>query len=139
MRMQARRKLKWIVLWGAVGTSAAGAAPQGEIARSVPPSLMSAAECMARTLRGMPGVTGVEITPASAERSAYPVLAYAFADASGRRRFTEISLFEITGITDAPYVFDRADVQNDPVAERLLPVWKSRCRAGLGYITSVPR
>jgi len=137
--MPARRKLKWMLLWSAVGASGAAAAPQGEISRSVPPALMSAAECMARTLRGMPGVTGVEITAATAQSSAYPVLAYAFGDASGRRRFTEISLFEITGISDAPYVFDRADVQNDPVAERLLPVWKTRCRAGLGYITSVPR
>ena len=100
---------------------------------------MTAAECMARALRAMPGVSGVEITSAPSENAAYPVLAYAFADASGRRRYTEISLFEIAGISDAPYVFDRADVQNDPVAERLLPVWKAQCRAGLGYITSVPR
>jgi len=131
--------LKWMLLWGAVGASAAVAAPRGELPTSVPPALMSAAECMARTLRGMPGVTGVEVTATPAESGAYPVLAYAFGDASGRRRFTEISLFEITGISDAPYVFDRADVQNDPVAERLLPVWKSQCRAGLGYITSAPR
>jgi len=82
---------------------------------------------------------GVEITAAPTDGAHYPVLAYAFADAAGRRRFTEISLFEIAGISDAPYVFDRADVQNDPVAERLLPVWKAQCRAGLGYITSVPR
>lgn len=100
---------------------------------------MSAAECMARVLQAMPGVTGVEITAAPSDGVSYPVLAYAFADAAGRRRFTEISLFEIAGISDAPYVFDRADVQNDPVAERLLPVWKAQCHAGLGYITSVPR
>ena len=77
--------------------------------------------------------------PAPTASGAYPVLAYSFADASGRRRFTELSLFQIEGIADAPYVFDRADIQGDLVAERLLPVWKSRCRAGLGYITSVPR
>jgi hypothetical protein len=133
MRMPA--PLKWLLLYAAVWTGAAAAAPQGD----VPPSLMSAAECMARALRSMPGVTDVEITVAPATGRPYPVLAYRFADAAGRRRFTELSLFEIEGISDAPYVFDRADVQGDVVAERLLPVWKAQCRAGLGYITSVPR
>ena len=123
--------LKPIFLWAAAAMATGAAAPPGD----VPAPLMSAAECMARALRGMPGVTGVEITPTPALR----VLAYSFADASGRRRFTELSLFQIEGIADAPYVFDRADIQGDLVAERLLPVWKSRCRAGLGYITSVPR
>jgi hypothetical protein len=100
---------------------------------------MSAAECMARVLRGMPGVTNVEITVVPAQGSAYPMLAYAFADSAGRRRFTELSLFRIEGMGDAPFVFDRADVLGDVVAERLLPVWKAQCHAGLGYITSVPR
>jgi hypothetical protein len=139
MRVATLRPMIGMLFLGGVCAGAATAAPQASGSASVPPSLMSAAECMARTLRSMPGVTGVEITPMPTEGSAYPVLAYAFGDASGRRRFTEISLFEITGIDDAPYVFDRADVQNDPVAERLLPVWKAQCRAGLGYITSVPR
>jgi hypothetical protein len=74
------------------------------------------------------GGTWVEITASSRAGGAYPVLAYAFADAAGRRRFTEIACSRSTGISDAPYVFDRADVQNDPVAERLLPVWKAQCR-----------
>ena len=100
---------------------------------------MSAAECMARALRGMPGVTNVEITTVPAQGSAYPMLAYAFADPAGRRRFTELSLFHIEGMGDAPFVFDRADVLGDVVAERLLPVWKAQCHASLGYITSVPR
>src|SRR5215470_15136282 len=112
MRMSARHTLKGMLLWGAAWAGAAAAAPQGEASAAVPPALLSAAECMARTLRAMPGVMGVEITATPAQSGAYPVLAYGFADASGRRRFTEISLFEITGISDAPYVFDRADVQN---------------------------
>ena len=86
----------------------------------------------------MPGVTDVQINVSAGTGGAYPVLAYRFADASGRRRFTEVSLFEIEGV-DPPYVFDRADIQGDLVAERLLPVWKARCRAGFGYITSLPR
>ena len=139
MRIPMLRPMIGLLFLGGVWADAATAAPQSGGSSYVPPSLMSAAECMARILRSMPGVTGVEITATPTEGSAYPVLAYAFGDASGRRRFTEISLFEIAGIDDAPYVFDRADVQNDPVAERLLPVWKARCRAGLGYITSVPR
>jgi len=122
-----------IVVWGAAWSGAATAAAQGE----VPAPLQSAAECMARVLRGTPGVMNVEISVAPG--GGYPILAYGFADPAGRRRFTELSLFQIEGIDDAPYVFDRADIQGDVVAERLLPVWKARCRAGLGYITSVPR
>jgi len=80
--------LKWIFLWAAAGTGAAMAAPPSD----VPASLMSAAECMARVLRSMPGVTNVEISAAPAASRPYPVLAYSFSDASGRRRFTELSL-----------------------------------------------
>ena len=126
--------LKGIFLWAAALTGAGAAAPEG----NVPPALMSAAECMARVVSGMPGVTDVEISVAPGAGRSYPVLAYSFSDASGRRRFTELSLFQIEG-ADTPYVFDRADVQEDLVAGRLLPVWKAQCRASLGYITSVPR
>jgi hypothetical protein len=94
---------------------------------------------MARILRATPGVTGVQISVPEGNGDAYPILSYRFGDASGRRRFTELSLFEIAGIDDAPYVFDRADIEGDPLAERLLPVWKARCGAGYGYITSYPR
>jgi hypothetical protein len=104
----------------------------------VPMPLMSAAECMVRTLKTVPGVSDVQINVMPAKGSAYPVLTYRFADAAGRRRFTELSLFEITG-ADEPYVFDRADIQDDLVAERLLPIWKTRCHTGFGYITSLPR
>jgi hypothetical protein len=134
MRMPVLRPLKWTLLWIAVSAGASAAAP-GE----VPPSLMSAAECMARVARAMPGVANVEITVTPDQRGGYPVLSYTFSDAAGRRRFTELSLFQIEGMGDAPFVFDRADVLDDIVAERLLPVWKAQCRAGLGYITSVPR
>jgi hypothetical protein len=58
-------------------------------------------------------------------------------DQFGRRRFTELSLFEISGANDA-YVFDRSDIENDPVANRLLPEWKRKCQAGVGVITSEP-
>jgi hypothetical protein len=81
----------------------------------------------------------VQINPTAGTGGAYPVLAYRFADEAGRRRFTEVSLFAISGVDDTPFVFDRADIDEDVVAERLLPVWKARCRAGFGYITSVPR
>lgn len=134
MRRPDLASLKWIFLWAAAWTGAGAAAPQTD----VPPALMSAAECMARTLRSMPGVTNVEVTPSPTPSGAYPVLAYSFADASGRRRFTELSLFQIEG-ADTPFVFDRADVQDDLVAGRLLPVWRAQCRASLGYITSAPR
>jgi hypothetical protein len=106
---------------------------------AVPAPLMSAAQCMARILRANSGVSDVQIDVAEGNGAAYPVLSYRFGDASGRRRFTEVSLFEIAGIDDAPYVFDRADIEGDPLAERLLPSWKTRCRAGYGYITSHPR
>ena len=125
----------WITAWLAMP---AGAAPSAASAE-VPAPLMAAAECMARVLRAMPGVTDIEIDAMPGKGGAYPVLTYSSGDASGRRRFTELSLFEISGIDDAPYVFDRADILDDPVAERVLPIWKSRCRAGFGYITSVPR
>src|SRR5450432_1928617 len=105
----------------------------------VPAPLMSAAQCMARILSATSGVTDVQIDVPEGKGEAYPILSYRFGDASGRRRFTELSLFEISGIDDAPYVFDRADIEGDPLAERLLPVWKARCGAGYGYITSYPR
>src|SRR4051812_20396133 len=81
MRMPRLQPLKWILVGGAVWAGSAAAAPQGETSPSVPPSLMSAAECMARIVRSMPGVTGGEITAAPTQSGAYPVLAYAFADA----------------------------------------------------------
>ncbi|HXJ00325.1 MAG TPA: hypothetical protein VNH44_03830 [Micropepsaceae bacterium] len=121
-------------LLGSTGVASAAAA-----GADVPAPLMSAAECMARVLRAVPGVSAVEIETMTGKGGAYPVLSYRSADEAGRRRFTELSLFEISGIDDAPYVFDQADIEDDPVAERLLPIWKARCHAGLGYITSVPR
>jgi hypothetical protein len=127
--------LPGMAAWLLLGMGGASAAADSE----VPAPLMSAAECMARVVRAMPGVSDVQITVSQAPAGAYPVLAYRFADPSGLRRFTELSLFEISGIEDAPYVFDRDDIQDDPLAERLLPIWKARCRAGFGYITSVPR
>ncbi|HEX3487586.1 MAG TPA: hypothetical protein VHT51_21195 [Micropepsaceae bacterium] len=124
-----------IAAWLLMSPAAASAAP-GE---NVPPALMSAAECMARTVMAVPGVSDVQIDPTPGKTGAYPVLSYRWSDAAGRRRFTELNLFEISGIDDAPYVFDIGDIQDDPVAERLLPIWKARCHAGFGYITSVPR
>ena len=106
--------------------------------RDVPTSLMQGAECMAAVVRAVPGVTDVQVTVSSAQNGgAYPVLEFRSVDAFGRRRFTELSLFEITGANDA-YVFDRSDIENDPVANKVLPEWKSRCRAGVGVITSEP-
>jgi hypothetical protein len=106
--------------------------------RDVPPSLMQSAQCMAAVVRAVPGVTDVQITVSPAgSGGAYPVLEFRSVDASGRRRFTEISLFEISGANDA-YVFDRSDIENDPVASRLLPKWKAKCQAGVGVITSEP-
>jgi hypothetical protein len=121
----------WLLLTAGAASTAAGS--------EVPTPLMAAAECMARVVKAMPGVSDVEITVSQAPAGAYPVLAYKFAEPSGLRRYTELSLFEISGIEDAPYVFDRDDIQDDPLAERLLPIWKARCRASFGYITSVPR
>ena len=107
-------------------------------ARNVPPSLMQSAECMATVVRAVPGVTDVQVTVSSpGNGGAYPVLEFRSVDEFGRRRFTELSLFEITGANDA-YVFDRSDIENDPVANKVLPEWKSRCRAGVGVITSEP-
>jgi hypothetical protein len=107
-------------------------------ARDVPPSLMQSAECMATVVRAVPGVTDVQVTVSpAASGGAYPVLEFRSVDASGRRRFTELSLFEITGANDA-YVFDRSDIENDPVANRLLPEWKRKCQAGVGVISSEP-
>ncbi|HEV7819697.1 MAG TPA: hypothetical protein VGO84_00860, partial [Burkholderiales bacterium] len=127
--------LPGMTAWLLLAAGAASAAGEN----GVPAPLMSAAECMARVVRAMPGVSEVEITVSQAQAGAYPVLAYKFAEPSGLRRYTELSLFEISGIEDAPYVFDRDDIQDDPLAERLLPIWKARCRASFGYITSVPR
>jgi hypothetical protein len=118
----------------ALPLAAASPAP----ARTVSPQLMAAAECMARILMTMPGVADIEIDVPEGQGPAYPVLQYSSSDASGRRRFAELRLFEISGIDDAPYVFDRADIANDFVAARLLPEWKTRCRAGVGNITSPP-
>ena len=106
--------------------------------RDVPPSLMQSAECMATVVRAVPGVTDVQVTVSSAgSGNAYPVLEFRSVDAFGRRRFTEVSLFEISGANDA-YVFDRSDIENDPVANKLLPEWKRKCQAGVGVISSEP-
>jgi hypothetical protein len=133
MRIRVLGSVWWIAAWLAMSIEATSSAAQ-----EVPQPLMSAAECMVRILSGTPGVTDVQINLSEGKDSAYPVLSYRFSDAAGRRRFTELSLFEISGIEDAPYVFDRADIEGDPVAERLLPVWRARCHAGYGYITSQP-
>ena len=92
---------------------------------------------MAEVVRTVPGVSDVQVTVAPAENGAYPVLEFRSVDAFGRRRFTEVSLFEISGANDA-FVFDRSDIENDPVASRLLPEWKRKCQAGVGVITSEP-
>jgi hypothetical protein len=107
-------------------------------ARDVPRSLMQGAQCMADIVRMVPGVSDVQVTVSPAgSGGAYPVLEFRSVDASGRRRFTELSLFEISGANDA-FVFDRSDIENDPVANRLLPEWKRKCQAGVGVITSEP-
>src|SRR6266853_2929118 len=107
-------------------------------ARDVPPALMQGARCMAEVVRTVPGVSDVQVTVSPAETGpAYPVLEFRSVDASGRRRFTELSLFEISGANDA-FVFDASDIENDPVASRLLPEWKRKCQAGVGVITSEP-
>jgi hypothetical protein len=106
--------------------------------QDVPLSLMQGAECMAAVVQELPGVTDVRVNVAPAgSGSAYPVLEFRSVDEFGRRRFTELSLFEISGANDA-YVFDRSDIENDPVANRVLPKWKRRCHAGVGVITSEP-
>ena len=99
---------------------------------------MQGAQCMAAVVRAVPGVTDVQVSVAPAESGhAYPVLEFRSVDAFGRRRFTEVSLFEISGANDA-FVFDRSDIENDPVANRLLPEWKAKCKAGVGVISSEP-
>jgi hypothetical protein len=120
-------------------TAALSAAiPSSPSVRDIPPSLMQGAECMAAVVRAAPGVADVQVNVSSAgSGGAYPVLEFRSVDAFGRRRFTEISLFEIAGANDA-YVFDRADIENDPVANRMLPDWKRKCQAGPGVITSEP-
>ncbi|HEY4264167.1 MAG TPA: hypothetical protein VGM72_02535 [Micropepsaceae bacterium] len=122
----------------AIGLLAAMGPARAAANDEVPTALMSAAECMVRTLKAMPGVTEVQIRVSAGQGGAYPVLQYRFADAFGGRRFTEVSLFEIVGAAD-PFVFDKADIDEDVVAERLLPVWKARCHSGFGYITSQPQ
>jgi hypothetical protein len=100
-------------------------------------SLRAAAECMESALRGMPGVSNLEISVSTENGPPVPVIAYNFADSSGRRRYTELTLFEIPGAQE-PFIFDIGDIRADPVAERLVPVWKARCHATYGYITSRP-
>lgn len=92
---------------------------------------------MANLLRATPGVRDVQISVTPGSGMAYPVIQYAYADRFGDRRFTELSLFEFTGAQDS-FVFDWEDVDGDPVAQKLLTVWKSRCHADGGYITSHP-
>ena len=111
--------------------------PSSPGARDVPPLLMQSAQCMAAVVRTVPGVADVQVTVMQAGSGAYPVLEFRSVDAFGRRRFTEVSLFEISGANDA-FVFDRSDIANDPVANRLLPEWKTKCQAGVGVITSEP-
>jgi hypothetical protein len=124
------------LLPAAVPTSAAPSPSPS--ARDVPPSLMQGAQCMAEVVRTVPGVSDVQVTVSPVgSGGAYPVLEFRSLDASGRRRFTELSLFEISGANDA-FVFDRSDIENDPVANRLLPEWKRKCQAGVGVITSEP-
>ena len=119
-------------------TAALSAVPSSPTARDVPAPLMQAAECMASVVRMVPGVSDVQVSVSPGESAgAYPVLEFRSVDAFGRRRFTELSLFEISGANDA-YVFDKADIENDPVATRLLPEWKRKCQAGIGVITSEP-
>ena len=113
------------------------ALPSSPSVRDVPPSLMQAAECMAAVVRAAPGVMDVQISVAGEKTGAYPVLEFRSVDPFGRRRFTEISLFEISGANDA-YVFDRADIEGDPVANRMLPDWRRKCQVGPGVITSEP-
>ena len=114
------------------------AIPSSPTVRDVSPSLMQGAECMAAVVRAVPGVSDVQVSVLpGGSAGAYPVLEFRSVDAFGRRRFTEISLFEISGANDA-YVFDKADIENDPVATKLLPEWKRRCQAGIGVITSEP-
>jgi hypothetical protein len=133
MRIRGVGSLGWMAAW-----LLASAAPAFPAAKEVPQPLMGAAQCMVRILSGTSGVSDAHVDVPESNGAAYPVVSYRFADAEGRRRFTELSLFEISGIEGAPYVFDRSDIEGDPVAERLLATWKTRCHAGYGYITSNP-
>ena len=128
-----------LVSYLAPASLAQSAAPSSSSSvRDIPPALMQGAQCMAEVVRTVPGVSDVQVTVSPAETGrAYPVLEFRSVDASGRRRFTELSLFEISGANDA-FVFDRSDIENDPVANRLLPEWKRKCQAGVGVITSEP-
>ena len=130
-----------LALAAILSPTSAGSAAEAQSspsARDVPPSLMQGAQCMASIARAVPGVTDVQVTVSpAASGGAYPVLEFRSVDAFGRRRFAEVSLFEISGANDA-YVFDRSDIENDPVANRLLPEWKRKCQAGVGVITSEP-
>ena len=91
-------------------TAALSAVPSSPTARDVPAPLMQAAECMASVVRMVPGVSDVQVSVSPGESAgAYPVLEFRSVDAFGRRRFTELSLFEISGANDA-YVFDKADI-----------------------------
>jgi len=120
----------WFALSAGVASSASN--------REVPPQLWEAAECMADILRAEPRVTNNQVKMSEGSGAPYPILEYSSVDELGRRRFTEVRLFEISGIGDARFVFDRADIAGDPVAFRALSAWKARCQAGVGYITSVP-
>src|SRR3982074_243346 len=78
-----------------VGFSAATESSRS--ARDVPPSLMQGAQCMAAIVRAVPGVGDVQVCVAPpGSGGAYPVLEFRSVDAFGRRRFTEVSLFEIS-------------------------------------------
>ena len=113
------------------------AAPSAPSVRDVPPSLMQAAECMAGIARAAPGVMDVQINVSGEIGGAYPILEFRSVDAFGRRRFSELMLFEISGANDA-FVFDRADIEGDAIAYGLLPEWRRRCQAGPGVLTSEP-
>lgn len=117
-----------------VAQAVAGGAPDPA---AVHPPLRAAAQCMQSVLKSMPGVSNVEVSTSTDNGPPVPVLAYGFADNSGRRRYTEVTLFEIPGAQE-PFIFDIGDIRADPVAERLIPVWKARCHATYGYITSRP-
>jgi hypothetical protein len=119
--------------WLALPAGSASAASAGEVSGA----LMQGAECMAALLRTAPGVMDVRISVPAGSGTAYPVIQYSYADRFGGRRFTEVSLFELTGAQDS-FVFDWEDVDGDPAAQKLLTAWKSKCHVDGGYITSVP-
>jgi hypothetical protein len=115
MQVRLNRVFYMVTAW--VGLTA-GVALSASVVEVSPP-LMEAAECMATVLRAAPGVRTVEINVSAEGGAAYPVLAYDYLDRFGGRRFTEVRLFEISG-AQAPFVFDWADVEGDPVAQRVL-------------------